>query len=47
MLNPEDNGGYYCIDRPECRIEGKYGRSMLSKELFELDEEVKDDVPND
>lgn len=47
-VNPEENQGYYCIDNPKCKIEGKYGRSMLSKELFELDDEkAEEDVPNE
>lgn len=46
-VNPEENGGYYCPDKPKCRIEGKYGRSMLDKELFILEEEDVNDVPDE
>ena len=43
-VDAEKNRGYFCSLK--CKIEGKYGRSSLSKELFELDEEKEEDNGN-
>lgn len=40
-VNHDKNHGYYCSLK--CKIQGKYGRSSLNKDLFELEEEKEGD----